>query len=94
MPIWLSIRLHHDEHLQLRRIVASRGAILLYLSPYSPEFNPIEQAFKAVQLFVEQRTDIRVPQSRLSQGFQSIGSEQAEAYFRGMYSALAQLGPE
>jgi len=35
--------IHHDE--EIRRVIEGRGAKLIYLPPYSPDFNPIEQAF-------------------------------------------------
>jgi transposase len=34
---------------RVREIVEGRGAELLYLPPYSPDFNPIEQAFSKVK---------------------------------------------
>jgi hypothetical protein len=40
--------LHHDQWCLLQRMVAAKGGLLLYLSAYSPEFNPIEMAFGAI----------------------------------------------
>jgi transposase len=34
---------------RVREIVEGRGVELLYLPPYSPDFNPIEQAFSKVK---------------------------------------------
>ncbi len=34
---------------RVREIVEGRGCGLLYLPPYSPDFNPIEQAFSKVK---------------------------------------------
>ncbi len=33
----------------VRRLIESRGAQLLYLPPYSPDFNPIEQAWSKLK---------------------------------------------
>src|SRR5690349_24670446 len=33
------------KHPQVRELIESAGAKLLYLPPYSPDFNPIEMAF-------------------------------------------------
>jgi transposase len=43
----------------VRELIEERGCELLYLPPYSPDFNPIEEAFskiKAVLRKVEART--------------------------------------
>ena len=34
---------------RVREIVEGRGVELLYLPPYSPDYNPIEQAFSRVK---------------------------------------------
>ncbi len=34
---------------RVKEIVEARGCELLYLSPYSPDFNPIEQAFSKIK---------------------------------------------
>jgi transposase len=34
---------------RVRELVKERGCKLLYLPPYSPDFNPIEQAFSKVK---------------------------------------------
>jgi transposase len=33
----------------VRELIAARGAQLLYLPPYSPDFNPIEQAWSKIK---------------------------------------------
>ncbi len=37
---------------RVKEIIEGRGAELLYLPPYSPDFNPIEQAFSKVKALV------------------------------------------
>ena len=34
---------------RVREIIEKRGCVLLYLPPYSPDFNPIEEAFEKVK---------------------------------------------
>jgi transposase len=34
---------------RVKQIIEGRGAELLYLPPYSPDFNPIEQAFSKIK---------------------------------------------
>ena len=43
---------------RVREIVECRGCGLLYLPPYSPDFNPIEQAFSKVKGFLR-RAEVR-----------------------------------
>ncbi|RXW19082.1 hypothetical protein EST38_g6778 [Candolleomyces aberdarensis] len=40
--------IHHDEEIQ-RIVVEECGAKLVYLPPYSPDFNPIEQSFHSLK---------------------------------------------
>ena len=37
---------------EVRRAIEAAGAFLLYLPPYSPEFNPIENAFSKLKVFL------------------------------------------
>jgi len=39
----------HNKGGRVKEIVEARGCELLYLPPYSPDFNPIEQAFSKVK---------------------------------------------
>lgn len=41
---------HHQE--DIRALIEARGCHLLYLSPYSPDFNPIELLFSKVKALV------------------------------------------
>jgi transposase len=36
----------------IRHAIEARGATLLYLPPYSPDFNPIENAFAKLKAYV------------------------------------------
>ncbi|KAG2340026.1 hypothetical protein BDR05DRAFT_1002795 [Suillus weaverae] len=42
-------RIHHNE--ELYDLVHDAGCLLLYLPPYSPDLNPIEESFSARMLF-------------------------------------------
>jgi len=41
---------HHFD--DLRAIIEARGCRLLYLPPYSPDFNPIEEGFSAMKAWI------------------------------------------
>ena len=44
---------HKDARVQ--QAVAARGAVLLFLPPYSPDLNPIERAWAKVKAWLRQR---------------------------------------
>lgn len=53
-----NLQAHHSD--QARAAIETRGAHLWYLPPYSPDFNPIEEAFSKVKAFLRRaraRTD-------------------------------------
>lgn len=68
----------------VRAAVESRGAQLLYLPPYSPDFNPIEQAWsKLKQLLRGAKARILDQlQPAITQAIDAITSQNAEAFFR------------
>ena len=39
----------HNKGERLRELIEERGCQLLYLPPYSPDFNPIEEAFSKIK---------------------------------------------
>ena len=45
-------------HEKVRELVNSVGALLLYLPPYSPDLNPIEEAFSAAKSFLKANEEI------------------------------------
>ena len=47
----------------VREAIESRGASLVYLPPYSPDFNPIELAFEKTEVAAPQRRGTDDPQS-------------------------------
>ena len=55
--------------LVVRALIKSRGASLLYLPPYSPDFNPIENAFAKLKALL--RREAPAPLTRF--GLRSVG---------------------
>lgn len=43
-------RIHHHE--SITELIKGRGYKILYLPPYSPDFNPIELAFSSIKAYV------------------------------------------
>jgi transposase len=50
---------HKSE--EVREIIEAAGAKLLYLPPYSPDFNPIEQAFAKLKAHLRKAAERCVP---------------------------------
>lgn len=46
---------------EVRQIIEAAGAILLYLPPYSPDFNPIEQAFSKLKAHLRKAAERSIP---------------------------------
>jgi hypothetical protein len=46
--------LHAQNPLRRRRVLAARGVGIRYLPPYSPDLNPIEQAFAKLKAHLRQ----------------------------------------
>ena len=42
---------------KVRELIEAAGAILLYLPPYSPDFNPIENAFAKLKAFLRKAAE-------------------------------------
>ena len=76
----------------VREAVEARGATLLYLPPYSPDFNPIELAFSKLKRL------LRAAAERTAEGLEntiaallgSFGPNECAAYFR--HCGYAQSG--
>ena len=45
----------------MREAIEAAGATLLYLPPYSPDFNPIEMAFSKIKAFLRKAAARTVP---------------------------------
>ena len=46
---------------EVREIIEAAGAMLLYLPPYSPDFNPIEQAFAKLKAHLRKAAERSIP---------------------------------
>jgi transposase len=63
--------------------ITARGARLVYLSPYSPDFNPIEQCWSKIKTFLRKakaRT-IEVLLEAIKQALATISEADAQAWF-------------
>jgi transposase len=79
---------------RVRELIANRGCELLYLPPYSPDFNPIEEAFaklKALLRKAEARSR-EVLLEAMGRALEALTVSDARSFFehRG-YRALDQL---
>jgi transposase len=45
----------------VRDIIEAAGASLIYLPPYSPDFNPIEQAFSKIKAHLRKAAERSIP---------------------------------
>jgi transposase len=79
---------------RVKEIVERRGCELLYLPPYSPDFNPIEQAFSKVKALVrraEARTRAALIEA-LGQALSAVTARDTRGFFDYCgYRTLGQL---
>jgi transposase len=68
----------------VRALVEARGACLLYLPPYSPDFNPIEQAWSKLKQHLRGRKPRLLDQleAAVAQAIAAITPQNAQAWFR------------
>jgi transposase len=68
----------------VRTSIEKAGAELLYLPPYSPDFNPIEKAWAKLKelLRAAQARTREVLEQAISEALQRITSDNARAWFR------------
>ncbi len=68
----------------IRQLIESRGAQLVYLPPYSPDLNPIEQAWSKFKQFLraaKARTQEALDQA-ITEALKTITAENAAAWFK------------
>ena len=79
---------------RVEEVIEERGCGLLYLPPYSPDFNPIEQAFakvKGILRGAEQRTRESLIEA-MGLALEAVSAGDARGYFGHCgYSSMAQL---
>jgi transposase len=68
----------------IRRAIRAKGARLLFLPPYSPDLNPIEQVFTKLEHFMREATERTVEDTWRRAGalLQRFSSDECAAYFR------------
>jgi transposase len=77
----------------VRELLATKGAELLYLPPYSPDFNPIEQAWSKLKQLLraaKARTAEALEQA-IAEALKAISAENAAAWFRHCGYRVQQL---
>ena len=68
---------------RVRDLVEERGAELLYLPPYSPDLNPIEEAFAKIKNLLrkaEARTREALVEA-MGQAISAVGARDAQGFF-------------
>lgn len=73
-------RIHHSD--KVRCLIKEEALCrLIFLPPYSPNYNPIEQAFSAIKAYLRRHFDDKGLTSMV-QACQAITPDKAEGYFR------------
>ena len=80
---------------RVRELVEGRGCELLYLPPYSPDLNPIEEAFAKLKALLLRKTGARTREAlveAMGRALDAVTASDARGFFehRG-YRATAQL---
>ena len=79
---------------RVKEIIEGRGCELLYLPPYSPDFNPIEQAFSKVKGILR-RAESRTRESligAMGKALEAVTAQDARGYFGHCgYRSMGQL---
>lgn len=67
----------------VRQFIESTGAHLLYLPPYSPDFNPIEQAWSKIKqlLRAAKARTLEALESAVAEALAAVTAENASAWF-------------
>ena len=68
----------------VRSLIEARGAELLYLPPYSPDFNPIEQAWSKIKeiLRAAKARWLDTLEAAITQALAAVTTDNAVAWFR------------
>ena len=78
----------------VRSLIEARGAKLLYLPPYSPDFNPIEQAWSKIKVnpACRQSPVVGHPgEGAITQALAAVTTDNAVAWFRHCGYRVHQL---
>ena len=68
----------------IRRAIEGRGAMLVFLPPYSPDFNPIEQAFAKLKALLRKAAERSIPAvwKRIGSLLDLFSPDECRRYFR------------
>jgi transposase len=85
---------HYDVCCRVREFIEGRGCELLYLPPYSPDLNPIEEAFAKIKGLLR-KAGARTREALIEamcRALEAVTEKDARGFFehRG-YRAAAQL---
>jgi transposase len=79
---------------RVKEIIEGRGCELLYLPPYSPDFNPIEQAFSK-EKGILRRAESRTRESligAMGKALEAVTAQDAQGFFGHCgYRSMGQL---
>lgn len=73
----------HKKSERVREMIEGAGAEILYLPPYSPDFNPIEEAFSKIKNLLR-KAGARVREALLEaigEALSEVTEEDARAFF-------------
>lgn len=67
----------------VRQLIEASGAYLLYLPPYSPDFNPIEQAWSKIKqlLRTAKARSLEALETAIAEAMNAVTAENASAWF-------------
>lgn len=73
---------HKNE--EVREIIEAAGAALLYLPPYSPDLNPIEQAFAKLKAHLRKAAERSIPAlwDRIGAILDTFSPDECQNFFR------------
>lgn len=73
---------HHVD--EVKKLLEDAGIVLIYLPPYSPDFNPIEMAFSYIKQYLKQHDSVAAaisdPCSLVQSAFNSITTDQCRSW--------------
>lgn len=77
----------------VRSLIEARGAQLLYLPPYSPDFNPIEQAWSKIKEFLRAAKArwLETLEVAIAEAIAAVTTQNAAAWFRHCGYGVHQL---
>ena len=69
---------------EVRQIIEAAGAKLLYLPPYSPDFNPIEQAFAKIKTHLRKAAERSIPAlwDRIGSIIDTVPAAECQNFFK------------